>query len=152
MQGLSPKQLKNFWRRVAKYASPPCWLWVGGLDTDGYGGVSLNGRSFKAHRVSWCIAHGVMPELDVLHTCDTPRCVNPAHLFLGTNTENVADSIAKGRRKTGEEHHSAKVSDEDVVQIKFLVALGWTCEEVGNKFNLSATQVHRIATGQSRRN
>lgn len=77
-----------------------CWLWSRGTDQDGYGALKREGYSTRAHRASWEIHCG--PILDgshVLHRCDTPRCVNPGHLFLGTHTDNMRDMAAKGRQR-----------------------------------------------------
>ena len=79
-----------------------CWLWTGAVNEHGYGRLTL-GRTYKryAHRASWESSFGAIPEgLNVLHRCDTPRCINPAHLFLGTRADNVHDMDSKGRRKT----------------------------------------------------
>jgi endogenous inhibitor of DNA gyrase (YacG/DUF329 family) len=90
----------RFWARVAK--SEDCWLWQGPLLRDGYGQVSTNGRPKPAHRISWEAADGPIPTgLYVLHRCDTPACVRPEHLFLGTAADNYADSRAKGRNTRG---------------------------------------------------
>lgn len=90
-----------FWARVDKTES--CWLWTG--PTNGrYGRI---GRRTYAHRVAYEIAHGsIPPGMFVMHTCDTPRCVNPEHLTLGTAAENTADAVAKGRLATGARHGS----------------------------------------------
>ena len=86
-------------RFAARYIPEPntgCWLWLGWTDADGYGGFKIDGVTLKAHRVSWMLARGEMPKLQVLHRCDTPGCVNPDHLFLGDNDTNIADKIRKG--------------------------------------------------------
>ena len=76
----------------------PCWLWVGPHDRDGYGSAPRTGGEVRAHRVSWVLAHGpIPPGRWVLHACDVPACVNPAHLFLGDHTINMRDRSAKGR-------------------------------------------------------
>lgn len=75
-----------------------CWVWAGGKRRKGYGALDWNGRRRGAHQVSWEIANGPVPDgLHVLHSCDNPSCVRLAHLRLGTNKENHAERVAKGR-------------------------------------------------------
>lgn len=87
---------KRFWHKVDKTGD--CWLWLGHKSSKGYGGVQVDGLSKKAHRVAYELVNGPIPEgLYACHTCDNPSCVNPAHIFLGTQHENMADMVAKGR-------------------------------------------------------
>ncbi len=75
-----------------------CWLWLGSVTQSGYGNAWTNGKNMRAHRLSWMIHNGDIPkEMCVLHRCDTPACINPGHLFLGTQLENIKDRDAKGR-------------------------------------------------------
>ena len=92
-----------FWGHMEKTAA--CWFWTGATVKDGYGTIRVGGRQAiarGAHRVSWELHNGPIPSGQlVLHTCDTPACVNPNHLFLGTHQDNADDKIAKGRDRSG---------------------------------------------------
>jgi hypothetical protein len=77
-----------------------CWLWTASLTSTGYGQMMVHGKKQKAHRVSWEIHHGPIPDgMCVCHACHNPRCVKPEHLYLGTQSDNVADMKASGRAR-----------------------------------------------------
>lgn len=106
-----------------KYEIDPktgCWLWTKTVTNGGYGiiGVGgLRGSMRPAHRVSWCLFHGDIPDgLHVLHRCDVPSCVNPDHLFLGTHQDNMNDKMSKGRWKGGRPRKIAKSTTTDTVE------------------------------------
>lgn len=89
----------RFWAKVIKRGPDECWGWNGSTDGHGYGQLRIDGRAFKAHRFSYELHNGPIPDgLDCLHKCDNPPCANPRHLFLGTHRDNMNDMTAKGRR------------------------------------------------------
>lgn len=110
----------------AKWEPEPmtgCWLWTAGVNGKGYGNVCSGGRGamLLSHRVSWAIHRGPIPTgLCVLHRCDTPACVNPAHLFLGTHLDNARDRHRKGRSGShkGTKNGRAKVLEFQVLAIR----------------------------------
>ena len=100
---------ERFWEKVDK--TKECWEWTSALGTSGYGSFSATSiglsRSAQAHRVSWILANGAIPKaLYVLHKCDNRRCVNPAHLFLGSHLDNMVDKVRKSRQSRGTVHSS----------------------------------------------
>ena len=115
---------QRFWKRVSKQGADRCWEWIGSKNIHGYGQFFVTRKkNIGAHRYSWAIHNGAIPDgLWVLHVCDNPACVNPAHLFLGTVTDNVRDSVGKGRWGTlhGEDAVNAKLTEEAVREIRSL--------------------------------
>ena len=88
---------ERFWSKVQRGGPDECWPWIAGTSHRGYGAFYLDHGMHQSHRVSWELTHGPITDgLHVLHTCDNPPCVNPAHLFLGTDRDNARDSVAKG--------------------------------------------------------
>lgn len=89
---------EQFWSKVNTTGKNDCWYLKKSRGNNQYGNVSWEGKSYRAHRVSWIIANGEIPEgMDICHICDHPGCVNPTHLFTGTQSDNAIDCVKKGR-------------------------------------------------------
>jgi len=108
---------ERFWAKVSK--TETCWLWIGAKKGRGYGHIWFKGHMVAAHKIAWIIAYRQVPEgMCVLHSCDTPHCVNPDHLFLGANHDNTLDMLAKHRQSCGEARYNAKLTETDVLEIR----------------------------------
>jgi len=123
-----------------------CWLWMARVDRAGYGGFRYMGDWQRSHRVSYKMYRGPIPDgMLVCHRCDTPGCVNPDHLFLGTAQDNIRDRDIKGRGKVpglrGPAHGQAKLTEGDVVAIR---ADERTHREIAADYNVGTAQVGRI--------
>lgn len=145
---------ERFWKKVDKCGPSirsdlgPCWVWTAGKNDDGYGYFWLDGRVVSAHRVSLFLTTGLWPVLQALHRCDNPPCVRASHLFEGTVADNMADMIAKGRdRKNprrGEQHVTSKLTNDDIIDIRTLSAMGATQDSLAREFGVHQTRVSKI--------
>lgn len=131
-----------------------CWIWQRSKDKNGYGYIK-EGKTKKAHRVSWSIHHGEIPDgLWVLHRCDNPSCVNPEHLFLGTALDNNHDMIRKGRERypgcdmSGERNSNSKLTKDNVEWIRANYSRG-KGPEFARKFGVIPIMITRIVRGEA---
>lgn len=136
--------------------SGECWLWTGGKTASfesrqpSYGAVKFNGKTCKAHRVSWELKYGKIPDgLFICHKCDVPLCVNPDHFFLGTHQENMKDRDEKGRCVSlpGEENGFSKLKNENILYIRENYEKGMG-EKLAKEFKVNASTILRIAKGE----
>lgn len=144
----------------------PCHVWTACRLSDGYGRVRFEGTVKLAHRVAFYLAHGRWPELCTLHHCDNRACVNPEHLFEGTIAENNADRDAKSRTSRGRKHGAsvasesrargersgrAKLTDQQVLDIRANAALcRVSSRELARRYGVSHTHISMIVRGQTR--
>lgn len=168
----------RFWQNVQK--TDTCWIWTGSVMWKGYGTISdgskQNRKDYRAHRLSYQIHFGEIPDdLKVLHKCDNPICVNPEHLFLGTNADNSADMVAKGRSVKGQKrrpeqivkgerhgsrtkpestprgqsHSAAKLTDAQVIEIRKRYAQGGILQkELAAEYQIGRPVICEILSGK----
>lgn len=137
-----------FWTHVE--FGDGCWEWTGSRDASGYGrtGKATYGQS-KAHRVSWEIANGEIPDgVHVCHSCDNPPCVRPDHLFLSDHAGNMADKAAKDRafRFARNDNPSAKLTEEEALVVVDLCSRGVRQKDIGSQFGITQAAVSYIWT------
>jgi hypothetical protein len=174
----------RFWPKVDKYGPVPshrpelgqCWLWTAGRNRQGYGKVWVDGETIPAHRAAYELTHGSLPDdLWVLHECDNPPCVNPAHLFTGDAAANMRDRDQKGRTARGDASglrlhperaargsrnghatrpertprgamvNTAKVTEADVLAIRARLAAGSTTRQLATEYGVRIELIGRIA-------
>jgi hypothetical protein len=123
-----------------------CWIWLGNCRTDGYGRLRFNNKTYTAHRFSYRAFVGEIPNaLHVLHKCDVRGCVNPDHLFLGTNVDNIKDRSAKGRSAKGDRSPQAKLCRSQVLEIRKAYSAGnVTQKDIANAYGVSRSLVSAI--------
>ncbi len=140
---------QTFWSKFEKTAG--CWEWTGRIALHGYGVLTRNAKSLLAHRVSWEVHNGPVPEgAWVLHRCDNRSCVNPDHLFLGTGAENVSDMMSKGRHAYGERNAQSKLTEEQVREIRDLHAAGGiTHDRLAARYGVARSRISCVIRGES---
>jgi hypothetical protein len=145
----------------------PCWMWVGGRVPRGYGTLAVGRTMIRAHRMSWNVHVGPIPDgLCVLHHCDNPSCVNPAHLWLGTPGENAADRESKSRNRVfsgdkhwarrrpelvpkGEARPQSRLRESDVRDIRSRRREGESLVSIARSHGLHFATVSKIALGKT---
>lgn len=166
---LTENQLRNFWAKVDKRGPNECWEWTGNK-SGGYGALCISPKMVKAHRISWMLHFGDIPEgggthgICVLHKCDNPGCVNPQHLFLGTNADNARDRESKSRgsrtgvnyiknhpevHPRGEDNKRSKLTAEIVTEMRLRYAAGETTKALGAEFGVSQPAASYAINGKN---
>lgn len=139
------------------WSSPKgCKIWPKSTDTGGYGIIVLReirerrNRHFGCHRLAWEMTHGPIPEgMFICHKCDTRRCCNPDHMFIGTERDNWNDMREKRRNPRGERHPHAKLSESQVAEIKWKLAQGQTRASIGQEYGVAEGTIGNIKQGNN---
>lgn len=149
---LSIEQQREFWSLVKKSSMSGCWLWSGPTVTKmRYGRFQLNAKQQYAHRVSWSLSNGEIPKGQcVLHKCDTPACINPEHLFLGSRRDNMIDKVMKGRQHYGVGTGGAVLTDQKVSTILYEYACGDTSAlELAARYGVNESTMRSVINGKT---
>lgn len=143
---------EHFWDFVDKKSDDECWEWLGS-HCSRYGRFRYDGKKITAHKFSYFLFTGYMPSSTeyVCHKCDNIYCVNPHHLFLGTQFDNMQDMVRKGRNfdTKGENNGRCVISKDDVIKIRKLRLDGLTYLEIQKQFPIRMTQIGRIIRNES---
>jgi len=159
--GRSRPVIERFWESVNK--TDGCWFWTRSVMHGGYGSFKVRSKTnIRAHRFSWELVNGPVADgLWVLHKCDTPRCVRPDHLFLGTPKDNIADAVRKGRMASvrngrhnsivrpdciqrGQKNAAARLTDKNVLEIRQLV-ITVPSRTLARRFGVTQSMIRQIA-------
>lgn len=151
---------QKFWNKVSVAGPSDCWLWKGVIDAFGYGCIKRNGIQTRTHRHAWQLTNGAIPPgMQINHTCDIPDCVNPNHLKIGTQQENIRDKIARNRqakglangththpekRPMGEKIGNSKLKESEVKLIKKSLLSGATLSWLAEQFNVTKQSISGI--------
>lgn len=154
--------LSRFWAKVDKQGPVPahvpelgnCWVWIRAKHEWGYGHLQVGGRTNTAHRVSFELANGPIPEgMFVLHRCDTPACVRPEHLRLGTPQDNTRDMFEKGRAAfagaKGEANSHAKLTEQEVIAIRQRFQRGELIVRLAVEYGVCKSAISSIVNGRA---
>lgn len=144
------RRISQFWQSAAVTAdASKCWLWIGCTHPNGYGLTTLFGKQIYAHRAAFQIANGEAAKQWVLHTCDVPGCINPAHLYDGTPQDNVRDRDARSRGAFAKGTWR-RLTNAQVAEIRQLLADGVSQSRIAKRMNTTPTTINNINTGRSR--
>lgn len=132
----------RFWQNTQK-TSDGCWSWHGSRDRDGYGQMTVGGIRFRATHVALTLANHPRPNISAvaMHSCDNPSCVNPAHLQWGCTADNMKDKNAKGRQAFGSRCGAAKLTENDIIEIRSASGSQW---DIARRFGVDQSTISDI--------
>jgi hypothetical protein len=144
-----PITKKRIEDKVLRIPEAGCWVWMGSSQVRGYGEIISNNRKHLAHRASYEAFVGKIPKgMYVCHACDNVSCVNPNHLFLGTQKQNLQDMASKGRSTRGEKNPMAKLDEYGVRQIKEGIKAGQSDSSLAKSWMVCRQTINNIRNGK----
>lgn len=154
MANYNPKNKKTIQEKLGdKIAFEPtsgCWIWLGTVESRGkYGQINVDNKSKKAHRLSYLLHKGDPAGFSVLHHCDTPLCVNPDHLYLGTHDDNMNDMVIRNRAASGDKCARSKLDSLQVLTIKKCISDGIDKKQIARYFKVEPNTIHAIDSGKT---
>jgi hypothetical protein len=145
--------IERFFKFISAQSHPnDCWEWLGVKSHQGYGNFTFNNHPVRAHRFSWELHGGTIPEgLLVCHHCDNPSCVNPLHLYVGTHVDNNNDTIKRGRNidRKGSKHPCSVVTEKIALEIRSKSKQGQTGQELSREYGLCEATISNIKNRKS---
>lgn len=161
-------EMERFWEKVDRGSDDACWNWTASLQGRGYGKFTTNGKEKNAHRWIYIKINGPVADgIEICHTCDNPKCVNPRHLFAGTKSDNMRDAAQKGRnamqrapekshfhgRKDiqcrGEKQGNSRLTTPDVLEIIGMSENGISSTDIAKRFCISPGHARKVASGMA---
>jgi len=146
MPHLTDSDLERFWENIIKRGPNDCWRWLGSITQGGYGRITIQGKTYNVNRLSYYLDKGEDPgDCYVCHTCDTPSCVNPAHLWLGSQSDNMQDCSHKRRIAKGSRHGISKLTE---VEVKEILESKETHQSIADTYGVSRSNIGLIKSGK----
>lgn len=141
---------KRYWENVDKKDENSCWEWKGSKTPAGYGNIYYDGKLRYAHRLALEFVGKKGKNKFACHKCDNPSCVNPNHLYFGSAYDNNRDTVRRNRNSKGQKHYNAKLSDQDVKDIRTMFFLGVRQCDIGKKYNVHQSYISDIINNKAR--
>lgn len=147
---ITTRDLGRFWNKVDRKGPDDCWEWSACRRLQGYGAFKLSGQIYLANRVAYFLTHGIDPgKMFVLHSCHNPPCCNPAHLRLGTHSENMREMCESGRGNQRYQESRKSFRESDIPIIRARREAGETYRSIAKDYGVHLSTIYKLANGES---